>query len=39
MAYFGAKPGVETRIFRDFDSDDNSGVIQAPPAIHLAQNS
>ncbi len=39
MAYFGAKPRVETRIFRDFDSDDNSGVIQAPPAIHLAQNS
>jgi len=35
---FAKVPGVETRIERDFDSDDNSGMIQAPPALYLTQN-
>lgn len=35
---FAAIPGVQTRVERDFDSDDNSGVIQAPPALYLTQN-
>ena len=35
MAFFAGQPGVETRVFRDFDSDDNSGVIMAPPVLDL----
>ena len=35
---FDKVPGVTTRIERDFDSDDNSGVIQAPPALFVTQN-
>jgi len=37
MRYFAEQPGVVTRTFRDYDSDDNSGVIQAPPAAHVMQ--
>lgn len=37
MRYFAKKPGVETHVYRDYDSDDNSGVIQAPPVLHLAR--
>jgi hypothetical protein len=35
--YFDGLPGVTRREFRDFDSDDNSGVIAAPPVL-LAAN-
>ncbi len=36
--WFVTKPGVSERVFRDYDSDDNSGVIMAPPALHMLQN-
>ena len=35
---FATLPGVQTRIERDFDSDDNSGLIQAPPVLLHTQN-
>lgn len=31
--FFDSLPGVERREFRDFDSDDNSGVIAYPPVL------
>ncbi len=34
---FGALPGVTTTIARDNDPDDNSGVIEAPPALYVSQ--
>ena len=34
--YFDSRPGVTRREYRDFDSDDNSGVIAAPPVLIAA---
>lgn len=38
MEYFAKQPGVVTEEFRDYDSDDNSGVIMAPPVLFAQQN-
>lgn len=35
MAFYDELPGVVRNEFRDFDSDDNSGVIAAPPVLGL----
>jgi hypothetical protein len=34
---FGALPGVTTRVVYDDDPDDNSGLIEAPPALYVQQ--
>ena len=35
MRAFGKLPGVKEKVYTDTDPDDNSGVIQAPPAVHV----
>ncbi len=35
MRAFGTLPGVKEKLYRDDDPDDNSGIILAPPAVHV----